>query len=308
MDRLPSTDGIFSNNVASVAAILSTALGNMAGQILGDRYQVDKQLGKKSGRWTLLAEDLETQQPVILKLISMDDGLHPDMLKLFEREVETLKSLDYPDVPRFLDYFEIDLPKDQKALVLVQTYIDGVSIDKYLKQGRTFTESETRKITKSILRTLIYLHGHTPIVIHRDIKPSNVLLANRSVSNEEQETQICLVDFGSVRSLVPKPARTTILTLVGNEDYMAPEQLGGRALKASDLYSMGMTALALLTGLEPIDFPRSGAGFNFAALSDITPGFSQWLEKITSIDLNDRFNSAEDALEELRTIPKASSL
>ena len=276
----------------------------MAGQILGDRYQVEKQLGKKSGRWTLLAEDLETQQPVILKLISMDDSLHPDMLKLFEREVKTLKSLDHPDVPRFLDYFEIDLPKDQKALVLVQTYIDGVSIDKYLKQGRKFTESETRKITKSILKILIYLHDHTPIVIHRDIKPSNVLLANRSDDNEGQGTQICLVDFGSVQSLVPKPAKTTILTLVGSEDYMAPEQLGGRALKASDLYSMGMTALSLLTGLEPIDFPRTGTGIDFTALSDITPEFAQWLKKITAPDLENRFNSAQDALVELKAIPK----
>ena len=278
----------------------------MAGQILGDRYQVEKQLGKKSGRWTLLAEDLETHQPVILKLISMDDSLHPDMLKLFEREVKTLKSLDHPDVPRFLDYFEIDLPKDQKALVLVQTYIDGVSIDKYLKQGRTFTEAETRKITKSILKILIYLHEHDPTVIHRDIKPSNVLLANRPGDSEERGTQICLVDFGSVQSLVPKPARTTILTLVGNEDYMAPEQLGGRALKASDLYSMGMTALSLLTGLEPINFPRSGSAFNFSTLSDVTSEFSQWLEKITAIDLDQRFNSAQDALEDLRAIPKES--
>ncbi|MEM9219135.1 MAG: serine/threonine-protein kinase [Cyanobacteria bacterium P01_F01_bin.150] len=280
----------------------------MAGQILGDRYQVEKQLGKKSGRWTLLAEDLETQQPVILKLISMDDGIHPDMLKLFEREVTTLKSLDHPDLPQFLDYFEIDLPKEQKALVLVQTYIDGVSINKYLKQGRTFTESETRTIAKAVLKILIYLHDHDPTVIHRDIKPSNVLLAQRAEESETKGTQICLVDFGSVQSLMPKPSRPTILALVGSEDYMAPEQLGGRALKASDLYSVGMTALSLLTGLEPVDFPRSGSSFNFLTLSDITPDFITWLETITATNLEHRFQSAQAALDALRAIPKAASL
>lgn len=277
----------------------------MAGQILGDRYQVEKQLGKKAGRWTLLGEDLETQQPVILKLISMDESLHPDILKLFEREVNTLQSLDHPDLPQFLDYFEIDLPKDQKALVLVQSYIDGISIDKYLKQGRIFTEAETRKITKSILKILIYLHDHEPTVIHRDIKPSNVLLAQRAGDNDEQSTQICLVDFGSVQSLVSKPTKSqTILTLVGSEDYMAPEQLGGRALKASDLYSMGITALSLLTGLEPMDFPRAGTKFNFSTLSDITPEFITWLETITASNLENRFQSAQDALTTLRAIPK----
>lgn len=277
----------------------------MAGQILGDRYQVEKQLGKKSGRWTLLAQDLQTEQTVILKLISIDDTLHPDMLKLFEREVSTLKTLEHPDVPQFLDYFEIELPKDQKALVLVQSYIDGVSVDKYLRQGRIFTETETRKIAKSVLKILIYLHDHSPPVIHRDIKPSNILFAQRTSDHEDKAGQICLVDFGSVQSLTPKRThQTTILTLVGSENYMAPEQLGGRAMKASDLYSMGMTTLSLLTGLDPVDFPKVNNAFDFSTLPEVTPGFTQWVAKMTAADLEQRFQSAQEALEALRATPK----
>ncbi|NET10579.1 MAG: serine/threonine protein kinase [Merismopedia sp. SIO2A8] len=275
----------------------------MAGQILGDRYQVEKQLGKKSGRWTLLARDLVDDRAVILKLISMDEELHPDMLRLFEREINTLKSLEHPDLPTYLDYFEIDLPKDQKALVLVQTYIEGVSTDKYLSNGRTFTESETRRVAKSILKLLVYLHNHTPPVVHRDIKPSNILLAQSS-PDSETNTRVCLVDFGSVQELAAQPTKTTILTLVGNEDYMAPEQLGGRAVKGSDLYSLGLTLLTLLTGLHPSDFPRSGSKLDLISIPILSEPFSQWLKEMTEVNVEQRFPSAQSSLDALRAIPK----
>ena len=173
----------------------------MAGQILGDRYKVEKQLGRKSGRWTLLATDLETDSPVILKMISIDDDLHPDMLKFFEREMETLKSLDHPSLPKHLDYFEIELPKQMKALVLVQSYIEGISIDKYLQNGHIFSEDETQKIARAILRILTYLHTNEPSIVHRDIKPSNILLANSS----SEKTQVCLVDLVPSNDWSPSP-------------------------------------------------------------------------------------------------------
>ncbi|MGK7889706.1 MAG: serine/threonine protein kinase [Leptolyngbyaceae cyanobacterium] len=278
----------------------------MAGQILGDRYQVEKQLGKKSGRWTLLAQDLSDEQPVILKLISIDDDLHPDMLRLFEREINTLKSLDHPDLPQYLDYFEIDLPKNQKALVLIQSYIEGVSTDKYLQSGRTFTESETRQVAKSILKILTYLHNHNPVVIHRDVKPSNILLAQPAPDSGETGTRVCLVDFGSVQAIASKKlTATTILTLVGNEEYMAPEQLGGRAVKASDLYSLGMTLLTLQTGRTPEELPHQESRLDIPAIDQLTPPFAAWLQRMTEANIELRFKSSQEALDALREIPKA---
>lgn len=71
----------------------------MAGQILGDRYEVERQIGKQTGRWTLLARDLTTQERVVIKLLFLDDALEWDDLKLFEREVEILKSSSSRDSP-----------------------------------------------------------------------------------------------------------------------------------------------------------------------------------------------------------------
>ncbi len=270
----------------------------MAGQILGDRYKVEKQLGRKSGRWTLLATDMQTETPVILKMISIDDDLHPDMLRLFEREIDILKTLEHPSLPKHLDYFEIDLPKQMKALVLVQSYIEGISIDKYLQKGRIFREEETRKIAKAILKILIYLHNNKPSIVHRDIKPSNILLS----SSSSQKTQVCLVDFGSVKRLVAQPSNTTILSLVGDEKYMAPEVRGGRVILASDLYSLGMTLATLLTGAEAGDFPRKGSEIDVSPIKNCNVSFLEWLKRMTDITLDRRYTSAEKALEALTLI------
>jgi serine/threonine protein kinase len=272
----------------------------MAGQILGDRYKVEKQLGRKSGRWTLLATDMQTDMPVILKMISIDDDLHPDMLKLFEREVEILKSLNHPSLPQHLDYFEIDLPKQMKAMVLVQSFIEGISIDKYLEKGRKFNEEETQKIARAILRILIYLHTNEPSIVHRDIKPSNILLANSGTPSSNQKAQVCLVDFGSVKRLVSQPSNTTILSLVGNEKYMAPEVMGGRVILASDLYSLGMTLVTLLTGVEPDEFPRRGTELDLSQVESCSPDFKEWLQRMTQISPESRYSSAVEALDMLK--------
>ncbi|MGB3495633.1 MAG: serine/threonine-protein kinase [Elainellaceae cyanobacterium] len=270
----------------------------MAGQILGDRYKVEKQLGSKSGRWTLLATDITNESPAILKLISMDDELHPDVLRLFDREINILKSLNHPALPRYLDYFEIDLPKEMKALVLVQSYIEGVSIDRYIRKGRVFSEQEARNISKAILKILAYLHGHDPCIVHRDIKPSNILL----VSPPDKKSKVCLVDLGSVKQIASRPSNTTVLSLVGDENYMAPEQLGGRAVLSSDLYSLGLTMFTLLTGLEPAELPKKGMVVDAQSISQCSSEFAQWLSKMTEPTMQKRFPTVDDALAALQQI------
>lgn len=151
----------------------------MNSQVLSDRYEVQQQLGRNYGRRTLLARDLETQELVVVKLLSFASDFEWDDLKMFEREAQTLKALSHPAIPRYLDYIELN-PENGKGFALVQTYVEGKSLQEYLKAGHTFSEPEVREIAKALLEILIYLHGRQPPVIHRDIKPSNILLTNRS--------------------------------------------------------------------------------------------------------------------------------
>ena len=198
----------------------------MDSQILGDHYQVQQQLAKKPGRRTLLAHDLKTQELVVVKLLSFGSDFEWDALKLFEREVETLKTLSHTSIPRYLDYFELD-SANGKGFALVQTYIAAKSLEEHLKAGRSFNQSEVKELAKALLEILTYLHGRQPPVIHRDIKPSNILLGERSGNNVGQ---VYLVDFGSVQTLAAREGGT--MTVVGTYGYMPPEQFGDRTVPA----------------------------------------------------------------------------
>ncbi len=259
----------------------------MAGQILGDRYQVERQIGKQTGRWTLLARDLQTQERVVLKLLFVDEELEWDDLKLFEREVEILQALSHPSIPSYLGYFEQQLP-NAKALTLIQTYVEGKSLDQCMQQGRLFSEPEVKQLGKALLGILSYLHGRQPPIIHRDIKPSNILLANR---------QLYLVDFGSVKRVSSND--TTAFTVVGTYGYMPPEQFSGRAVPGSDLYSLGATLLALMTGTHPSSLPRAGTKIDYSKIANLSPEFADWLGWLYEANLERRAKSAQEALQAL---------
>ena len=256
----------------------------MPGQILGDRYQVERQLGKQTGRWTLLTRDLQTQERVVVKLLFVDEQLEWDDLKLFEREVEILKSLSHPSIPRYLGYFEQELP-NAKALALIQTYVEGRSLEQCLQQGRLFSEAEAKQLAKALLNILAYLHGRQPPIVHRDIKPSNILLANR---------QLYLVDFGSVKQVTMSD--NTAFTVVGTYGYMPPEQFSGRAVPPSDLYSLGATLLAIITGTHPSSLPRAGTRVDFNKVPNLSAEFADWLGWMYEANLERRAKSVQEAL------------
>jgi serine/threonine protein kinase len=270
----------------------------MTGKILAERYEVQRQLGKQTGRQTLLARDLQTQKLVVLKQLFLGSDFEWQDLKLFEREAETLKTLSHPAIPRYLDYLEIDEP-DSKGFALVQTYVEGKTLEKHLTAGRTFSESEVKELAKSLLAILMYLHEQNQPVIHRDIKPSNILLHSRSGNSAGQ---VYLVDFGSVQNQAAKVGGT--ITVVGTYGYMAPEQFGGRSVPASDLYGLGATLIYLVTGLHPTELPQQDLKIQFAdRAGQLNPNLIDWLEWMTEPSLEKRLSSAEEALRSLEKNP-----
>ena len=267
----------------------------MSGKILAERYEVQRQLGKQTGRQTLLARDLQTQKLVAIKQLFLGSDFEWQDLKLFEREAETLKALSHPAIPRYLDYLEIDEP-DSKGFALVQTYVEGKTLEQHLRSGRTFSESEVKELAKSLLEILIYLHQQEPPVIHRDLKPSNILLHSRS---GHSIGQVYLVDFGSVQNQAAKFGGT--ITVVGTYGYMAPEQFGGRSVPASDLYGLGATLIYLVTGLHPTDLSQQDLKIQFAdRAAQLNSNLIDWLEWMTEPSLSKRLSSAGEALRALK--------
>lgn len=266
----------------------------MTGKVLAERYEVHQQLGKQTGRQTLLAHDLQTQKLVVIKQLFLGSDFEWQDLKLFEREAETLKTLSHPAIPRYLDYLEIDEP-DSKGFALVQTYVKGKTLEEHLRSGRTFSEKEVKELAKSLLEILNYLHQQNSPVIHRDIKPSNILLHDRS---GHSIGQAYLVDFGSVQNQAAKLGGT--ITVVGTYGYMAPEQFGGRAVPASDLYGLGATLIYLVTGLHPTELSNRDLKIQFAdRAAHLNANLIDWLEWMTEPSLEKRLSSAIEALRSL---------
>jgi serine/threonine protein kinase len=266
----------------------SKTFGKTPGESFGDRYQIEQQLGKRAGRYTLLARDLQTQAQVVIKRLSFGEDFAWEDLKLFEREAATLKNLSHASIPRYLDYFDLDLPSG-KGFALVQTYIPAKSLEEHIKAGRTFSEAEMVELATALLEILRYLHERSPAVIHRDIKPSNILLGDRTGNSVGP---VYLVDFGSVQAA---PVGGTI-TVVGTYGYMPPEQFGDRAVPASDLYSLGATLIYLATGQHPADLPQIDQRLQFETAAPLSPGFSQWLQGMIQPSLSQRIPSAQQAL------------
>jgi hypothetical protein len=255
--------------------------------VLTDRYQIEELLSQKAGRRTFLAKDLQAQVPVIIKLLRFGDGFEWDDLKLFEREATTLKNLDHPEIPKYLDYFEVN-EVDTPSFALVQSYIEAPSLATLITRGHKFSEAEIIELADRLLDLLAYLHQQHPPVIHRDLKPSNILLRNRSGNSIGD---VYLVDFGSVQTVAKKEEGT--ITIVGSYGYMPLEQFGGQTTTASDLYSLGMTLIYLLTGTHPAELPQVDGRVKINA--ELSKRFERWLEKMTHPHLDKRFDCAKAA-------------
>ncbi|MCJ8279904.1 MAG: serine/threonine protein kinase [Rivularia sp. ALOHA_DT_140] len=263
----------------------------MSLQILKERYEIIRQLAKKAGRKTLLARDLNTNELVVVKLLIFNSEVKWEELKLFETEAKTLHNLSFSAIPSCLDFFEVKLA-DKKALAFVQTYIEADSLEQHIQKRGIFQESEVKEVAKSFLRILVYLQEQNPPIIHRDIKPSNILLTNRSGN---RIGDIFLVDFGSVETLAS--SESGVLTVVGTYGYMAPEQFGGRAVAASDLYGLGATLIYLLTGKSPQDLPQKQGLIQFEKVAECSREFSEWLKTMIEPLQEKRFKTEVEAYE-----------
>lgn len=278
--------------------------------ILNGVYQVQTQLTKHGGKETLLAQNLTTQELVVIKILKFNSHSKWEDFKLFEREAQTLKNLSHPAIPQYLDYFELkfpdyqefpggflkDIPADNRyAYALVQSYIDAPSLASCLKTGRSFSQEEIEQIAIALLDIVIYLHQRQPAIIHRDIKPSNILLADRSGNNIGK---VYLIDFGAVKNIAATEGGT--ITVVGTYGYMPPEQFGGQVVPASDLYSLGATLIYLATGKHPTELPSKDGRILFADLVNLNSSLVAWLNKMIEPSLDRRFSSATEALQALK--------
>ncbi len=263
---------------------------DQSGQVIGDRYRIIAPLGQGGMGITYEAEDLTNHQPVAIKALSLRQLSDWKALELFEREAKVLATLNYPAIPKYLDYFQTDTSSDRR-FYLVQELIAGKSLATLVQQGWHTDEAGVKQIALQVLEILNYLHRLNPPVIHRDIKPQNII--------RQSDGQLFLVDFGAVQDMY----RQTLLksgTFVGTYGYMPPEQFRGKAYFSSDLYGLGATLLFLLTHRSPADLPQTRMKIDVRDCVQISPQLADWLERMLEPAVEDRFGSAQAAMIALR--------
>ncbi|HLO85607.1 MAG TPA: serine/threonine-protein kinase [Nostocaceae cyanobacterium] len=274
------------------------------GQVIDNRYQVVRILGQGGfGRSYLAVDKQKAGQQCVLKEFAPQVANPQDLQKakeLFEREANVLKKIQHSQIPRFHSSLQAKIgTKD--FFFLVQDYIDGDNcyqlLDQRVSQGKTFSEEEVVKLLHNILPVIAYIHAQD--VVHRDISPDNLIL-------RRADNLPVLIDFGGVKQLPASKGfwRTQLAangTLLGKKGYAPEEQIRqGQVFKSSDLYSLAVTALVLLTGKEPQSLYDSYNGvWYWGKEIKVSPKLEAVLKKMLAYKPSDRYQKAEQVLKDL---------
>lgn len=254
------------------------------GPLIAGRYRLGPRLGRGSQGEIFLARDEKARGPddkeVVVKRLTPRGTWKS--FELFERETKVLGQLRHPGVPRHIATVE----EPPGTFNLVMQRMPGENL-RDLAKRRRLSETELRDVLIRCLEILDYLHTRTPPVVHRDIKPSNIVRA-------PTDGRCALVDFGGVLDAAREKGGSTI---VGTFGYMAPEQLHGQAVPATDIYALGATIVALASGVEPEDVPRKGLKMDLDRhLPGLDPAFRRALAAMTDPDPERRPQRARDVV------------
>ena len=280
------------------------------GTLINNRYQIQDVLGQGGFGRTYLAFDAERfDEPCVLKEFVPTHTKQYAVQKareLFEREARILYRINHPQIPKFLAWFE-----HAESLFIVQEYISGKTYfrllnDRLTQQHPPFSQTEVSQWLQSLLPVLDYLHRHD--IVHRDISPDNIMLP-------DGQWQPFLIDFGLVKQRVSQIWEITSTntspsyeaSFVGKFGYSPPEQIRmGQCYPCSDLYSLAVTAIVLLTGKEPGGLINRSLEWQWRAHVEVDEPLAQILEKMLAEKPDDRYQSAAEILALLQ--PEASPL
>jgi serine/threonine-protein kinase len=269
-------------------------------ELLDHRYQVVRVLGAGGFGETFLAED--TKMPsrrlcVIkqLKQMTHNPAVYQIAKERFYREAVVLEELgDTSDrIPKLYGHFEQD-----ERFYLVQEWIEGQTLQQKIEAEGTVSEAETKRILVSILQALAQVHDRG--IIHRDLKPENIIIRDR-------DRQTVLIDFGAVKEILStalNPTNNSVSIVIGTPGYMPSEQAAGRPFFASDVYSVGLTAIYMLTGKQPAQLDHDPRTDEIEWRSDcphVSHELAQVIDKASRFHPRDRYSNAAEMLDALQT-------
>jgi len=259
--------------------------------LIKERYRAIKPIGQGGFGRTFLAvdEDKPSKPPCVIKqFLPQGTNTVQKAVDLFNQEAIQLDELgQHSQIPALLAYCNQD---DRQYLV--QEFIDGLNLYQELEKNGAFNETQIRQLLNDLLLVLQFCHSQQ--VIHRDIKPENII-------RRHSDRKLVIVDFGAAKSATETALKRTG-TIIGSAEYVAPEQMRGKALFASDIYSLGVTCINLLTERSPIDsYDTHNAAWIWGQYlkTPVSKQLSQVIDKMIEGIPSHRYQTVEEVLQDL---------
>ncbi|RDY24875.1 Stk1 family PASTA domain-containing Ser/Thr kinase [Romboutsia maritimum] len=272
----------------------------MGDTILGNRYEIIKKIGDGGMAFVYEAKDKLLNRTVAVKVLRPEFVDDEEFLTKFKREAEAVASLSHPNIVNVYDVGE-----DGKVHYIVMELVEGQNLKEIIQTEGTLDEYTALDITKQIAMALSAAHKKG--IIHRDIKPHNIL-----ISNEGRVVKVA--DFGIAKA-VSNSTMTNIGSIIGSVHYFSPEQAKGKFVtNNADLYSLGIVLYEMLIGKVPFrgDSPISIAlqhinddiEFTSEEKVNIPQSVRTIIKKLTEKSSADRYQSAEELIEDIEYIEK----
>ncbi|MBK6687189.1 MAG: serine/threonine protein kinase [Deltaproteobacteria bacterium] len=286
------------------------ATDELVDQVLDGRYRVLRPLDRGGMGTVFVAQQLNVERLVAIKVMHTDDALDQKMVARFRSEAQIISTLRHPNTLKLFD--SGTLPDGR--LYLVTELLNGEPLSRVLRRG-PLSVARTVEVVREICLSLAEAHSRG--VIHRDLKPGNIFL--EKVGTQEV---VKVLDFG-IAKISAAPGRdgheTARGTLMGTPAYLSPEQAYGRPVDSrTDLYSLGVVAYQCLTGKlpfggEPISQIAAHAEDpppSFKAIGALQPVPAQveaLVMRLLAKDPKDRPADASALIAELEALQRRSS-
>lgn len=266
--------------------------------LINNRYRILETLGRGGFGETYLVEDLHlpsSRKCVLkqLKPIVQQSSIPLWMKERFQREAAILEELGAASnqIPELYAYFS-----ENQQFYLVQEWIEGETLAQKWQREGNLTGEQVKQILIQILPVLDFVHSRK--IVHRDIKPENIILHGSNLLP-------VLIDFGALKEAVATTVHNSsnVSAAIGTPGYMASEQAAGRPLYSSDLYSLGLTAIFLLTGKTPHELdidPQTGEIIWQQYAKNVEPTLIKIIDRAVRFHPRDRFSDANQMLSALQ--------
>ena len=257
--------------------------------VVDGKYKIISHIGSGVYCEVFLAENITTKKKWAIKVIDIEQSNYADFNRRLPNETAVLNKLNYPGLP-----YIADIIHTENQLIIIMDYLDGVSLYKYIKDNGVPDIEVVIDWAEQLCDILVYLQKQEPAIIHNDIHPQNIILDSNGM--------LSLIDFGAATEY--KANQDEYRNAIGTTLLCAPEKYRGASDKRTDIYSLGLTLYILATGKNPTSPP-----FTLEPLEKnhrFAYGLEYIINKCVRMNPNERYQSADELLEDLNNIERIS--